>query len=100
MKAVIELLAMILLFFSNVHLFCVFLKQIKERKNLLKEIENLKKNLAYMTKHLQELAEIDKERKKIDGDINNAKTDEEICDIINSIINVNNSKLRNDKKRD
>ena len=71
----------------------VLKKQSDENKKLREETENQQKNIIYLYKHAQEIAEITSEANKLEGKINNAKTDEEIIDVINSVINNNNSKL-------
>ena len=69
-------------------------KKTQEIKHLEGEVQKQKENMAYLVKHAQELAEIEKDQDKIQEEIQNAKSDEEVADIINAIININNSKLR------
>lgn len=71
-----------------------FQKKTQEIKHLEGEVQKQKENMAYLVKHAQELAEIEKDQDKIQEEIQNAKSDEEVADIINAIININNSKLR------
>jgi Tfp pilus assembly protein PilO len=71
----------------------VLKKQVSENKKLKKEIKVQQQNSIYLYKHAQEISEITSEANKLEGKINNAKTDEEIIDIINSVISNNNSKL-------
>ena len=70
------------------------LKKNQEIKHLQGEVQKQKQNMAYLVKHGQEIADIEKEQNKIQEEIQNAKSDEEVADIINAIININNSKLR------
>lgn len=65
-----------------------------EVKDLTCENSELKHNMAYLVTHAEELAEIKNNEAKVQEDIHNAKTDEEVADIINAIVHVNNSKLR------
>ncbi len=73
------------------------LKQFKakddEIRHLKGEIQKQRENMAYLVKHAQELAEIEKDQDKLQEEIQNAKSDDEVADIINAIININNSKL-------
>ena len=71
----------------------VLKKQVSENKKLKEESKVQQQNIIYLYKHAQEISEITSEANKLEGKINNAKTDEEIIDIINSVINNNNSKL-------
>lgn len=69
-------------------------KKDQEIKHLEGEVQKQKQNMAYLVKHGQEIADIEKEQDKFQEEIKNAKSDEEVADIINAIININNSKLR------
>lgn len=69
----------------------------KQIKALEETIENQKKNLIYIVRHSQELADINGNRTKIDKEIAEAKTDEEVVNIINAVIQCNNDKLHNDR---
>ena len=66
----------------------------EEIKHLEGEVKKQKENMAYLVRHAHEIAEIEKDQDKVQEEIQNAKSDEEVADIINAIINVNNSKLR------
>jgi Tfp pilus assembly protein PilO len=69
-------------------------KKNQEIRHLKGEVQKQKENMAYLVKHVQELAEIKKDQDKLQEEIQNAKSDDEVADIINAIININNSKLR------
>jgi len=68
-------------------------KKDQEIKLLEGEVQKQKQNMAYLVKHGQEIAQIEKDQDKVQEEIRNAKSDEEVADIINAIININNSKL-------
>lgn len=71
-------------------------KSVKEQnKSLIEQIEKQQKNILYLYKHAQEIAVIEKDRIKTDEKIKEAKSDEEILDIINAIIAVNNDRMHN-----
>ena len=68
--------------------------QIKETKKLKAELEAQQQNLITLYKHAQEIAEIEKDKNRTDQIIEEAKSDEEVIDIINTIININNGRVR------
>ena len=84
------ILCLVLAFFLTIR---VLKKQSDENKKLREEIENQQKNIIYLYKHAQEIAVIEKDRKQTDRDIQEAKTDEEVLDIINAIVAVNNTRV-------
>ena len=65
-----------------------------EIKRLTGELEKQKQNMAYLVKHAEEIAKIESDEDKVQEEIRNAKTDEEVVDIINAIININNARVR------
>ena len=67
-------------------------------KSLEAELTKQKQNMAYLVKHTEEIAEIEKSEDQVQEEIRNAKSDEEVADIINAIININNAKLRDKAK--
>ena len=69
-------------------------KKNQEIKHLEGEVQKQKQNMAYLVKHAEEIAKIEKDQDKVQEEIRNAKSDEEVADIINAIININNAKLR------
>lgn len=69
-----------------------------EIKLLEAELQKQKQNMANLVKHGQEIAQIEKDQDKVQEEIRNAKSDEEVADIINAVININNSKLRQQTK--
>ena len=66
-----------------------------EIKRLAAELTKQKQNMAYLVKHTQEIVKITQDQDEVQEEIRNAQSDEEVADIINAIININNSKLRN-----
>lgn len=72
------------------------LKEAKKEKEVLKsKVEQLQKNVAYLVKHAQEMAQIEKEKEKTFRRIEEARTDEEISDIVSTIVSLNNERLQN-----
>lgn len=71
----------------------VLKKQIAEKNRLKEEVETQQQNVIYLYNHAKEIAEIHAESTKLEKEIKNAKSDEEIIDIINTVIANNNSKL-------
>jgi predicted amino acid-binding ACT domain protein len=62
-------------------------------KSLEAEVAKQKQNMAYLVKHTEEIAKIEQSEDQLQEEIRNAKSDEEVADIINAIININNAKL-------
>lgn len=67
-----------------------------EKTTLEVELQAQKANLAFMVRHAEELAQIKKDQKTTGQKIAEAKTDEEIIDIINAVIASNNDRVRDD----
>ena len=68
----------------------------KKYKETQKELEKQKRNSAYLATHAAEIARIERSSKGLKRDVKNAKTDNEIADIINAVIDSNNKRLQND----
>jgi len=66
----------------------------KENKRLEGELEQAKTNIAYLYRNAKEIAKIEKDEKKVSEEIKNAKSDEEIFDIVNTVIAANNARVR------
>lgn len=71
-----------------------FKTQKQEIKRLTSELERQKQNVAYLARHAEEVAKIERDKDKTNEDIANAKTDEEIVDIVNTIVSANNNRVR------
>ncbi len=95
----IFILAIVFISFSTAIFFLIKIicRLNKEKKELTEDLETMSENLKYMYEHAEKISDIKKDRNRINGGINDAETDEEIIDVINSIVTVNNSRVRNDK---
>lgn len=86
------------LFLITAFVVYVAIKSYKKNRDEIKRLEaelaKQKQNMAYLVQHAEEIAEIKSDQSKVQEEIHNAKTDEEVADIINAIININNAKLR------
>lgn len=76
---------------------------IRDKKRLKKENQNLENLLNSARENVKQLSDyilnsdkIRKEEKEIAKKIKDAKTDEEVQDVINSIIALNNNRVQND----
>ena len=70
------------------------IKSLKERqKSLEASYREAQRNISYLVKHQKEIAEIKTAEGEKLAQIAEAKTDEEIFNIVNSVIAGNNSKL-------
>ena len=75
-------------------------KQLKAKNNHLSgKIEQLNANIAYLVKHSDELAQIRRKKEKTFESIEEAKTNEEIADIVSVIIDSNNQRVQNLPKK-
>ena len=68
-------------------------KEIQELKN---EINSARENVKQLTDFIRNSDKIRKEEKEIAEKIKEAKTDEEVHNIINDIIALNNNRVQND----
>ena len=62
--------------------------------SLKSELEKQRAVTVELYKHSAEIAKIEKQKEKTVEKINEAKSDEEIIDIINSVIDANNNRVR------
>lgn len=76
---------------------------VKDKKSLNREIISLKnalssarQNIIQLTDYIEKLRKIKKENGKLSDKIKNAKTDEEIYNVIADIISDNNDRVQND----
>ena len=70
-----------------------YIKQVKENKALEDEIKKKNESISYLYLHAEEIMKLNDEKDKIENEINNAESNEEIADIISAIVTANNSKL-------
>lgn len=75
------------------------LNQKKKAIDLEGIIDLKNKTIAYLYQNAKEVAEINADKDEKQEDLSNAKTDEEVADIITSIVNANNDRVRNKKTK-
>lgn len=91
---VLAMLAIIVMLAAVVYVEYQQIKKLNQRKKELEaSYREAQRNLAFLVKHQQELAEIKTAEGEKLEQIAEAKTDEEIFEIINSVVAINNSKL-------
>ena len=74
------------------------IKRLKEENRQLNcKLDTARTNVEQLTKYIQSSDRIRKDEKKIAEKIKDAKTDEEVHSIINSIVALNNSRMQNNK---
>lgn len=71
----------------------------KENLELKEEVSRQKRNFSALVNHAQKLSEIAKDKDKINQLIQGAQNDEELSQILNSIIAHNNNRVQNDTKK-
>lgn len=98
MTTLIVVLAVAVIFLIFIVCIQSLAKTNRQQKNKIEiledEIKGLKSNLAYLVKHLEEITRIKNEADRISEKINGAKTDEEIANIVDVIINANNDRVQ------
>ena len=65
-----------------------------ENDELKKEFGRQKRTIAELLRHAEEVAMISSDKGKVENEIKNAKTDEELVAIANAIVDANNDRLR------
>lgn len=71
-----------------------FKAQKKEIKQLSAQLENQKRVSENLVKHAEELTKVKGEKEEVAQKISEAKTDEEVSEIISGIIRANNNRVR------
>lgn len=78
-------------------------QKLKDFKNVVKELErelaNKEINISYLVKHSQELANILQNNTEIQNKIDEAKTDEEINNIVAAVVAANNDRVQDNKAK-
>ena len=91
---VLTMLAIIVMLVAIVWAEFKQIKKLNERKKALEaSYRDAQRNISYLVKHQKEIAEIKTAEGEKLAQIAEAKTDEEIFNIVNSVIAGNNSKL-------
>ena len=89
------IVALLILLVITVEIAVEFAKRNKRLKRDVLELENAiaekSKSIVYLVKHAEELADIQAYENDVKQKLEEAKSDEEISDIVGSIISVNNS---------
>lgn len=94
MKTILILGAIIIALIAVIIILFLSLKSDKKKiKELSESIEAQQRNILYLYRHAEEVAEIEKDKNAVEGKIKEAKSDEEVLNIINTIISINNDKL-------
>ena len=89
----IETIAIVVLIVIVFFMSKIF-RSLQEEKNRLEvELSKQKSNVVYLYRNAQEIAKIAKSEKKMSEEIKDAKTDEEIFNVVNTILNLNNSRV-------
>lgn len=98
MKAyLILILICLILLLITVTFFKLLKNEKKKNKELKKQIESQQSNLKALCEYTEKISELQKNKSKIDTQIERAKNEKELLDIVNSIVATNN-KLCNDKE--
>lgn len=91
--------AVIFLIMASV-IYSLFQK-LKEHKNIVKdlekELEKAQKNVVYLVNHAEELQQIKINEQELENQLGEAQDDEEVYNIVNGIIDANNSIVQKHK---
>ena len=66
-------------------------------KDLEKELEKAQKNVVYLVNHAEELQQIKINEQELENQLGEAQDDEEVYNIVNGIIDANNSIVQKHK---
>lgn len=77
----------------------IALKERKEKLAYKSEAERKTNTIDYLYKHFEEVEKIKAEENKTEQELKDAKTDEEVLDIVRAVANRNNDKLRDKTKK-
>lgn len=96
---ILAFIILVCLFILTVYAFYNLYKMQKsEIAELEAEVKTRKSNMDALVKYAQELGQIVADYKKTNNAIEVAENEEEILNIINSIVSGNNDRVRNDTK--
>lgn len=91
--------AVIFLIMASV-IYSLFQK-LKEHKNVIKDLEKeldkAQKNVVYLVNHAEELQQIKINEQELENQLGEAQDDEEVYNIVNGIIDANNSIVQKHK---
>ena len=86
-------IAVVFLIMASV-IYSLFQK-LKEHKNVIKDLEKeldkAQKNVVYLVNHAEELQQIKINEQELENQLGEAQDDEEVYNIVNGIIDANNS---------
>lgn len=92
-STIILIITIVVLFLVSYFSINKCIQYSKEKKLLENELAKKDESIAYLYKHAEEISKLDAEKKKLKNEVENAKTDKEIANIIAAIVDANNSKL-------
>ena len=97
--SIVLTIAVVFLIMASV-IYSLFQK-LKEHKNVIKDLEKeldkAQKNVVYLVNHAEELQEIKINEQKLEEQLGEAQDDEEVYNIVNGIIDANNSIVQKHK---
>lgn len=97
---VLTVAVVFLIMASVIHSLFQKLKDLKKVvKELERELANKEINISYLVKHSQELASILQNNTEIKNKIDEAKTDEEINNIVAAVVAANNDRVQDNKAK-
>lgn len=95
----IFLLVVLVLLFAAGILVQIIRNQSRQKKELEAKVESQKKNIDNLVKYASSISNIQNEKSDTEKKIMEAKTDEEISDIVAGIVADNNSRVPDNKDK-
>lgn len=97
--SIVLTIAVVFLIMASV-IYSLFQK-LKEHKNVIKDLEKeldkAQKNVVYLVNHAEELQQIKINEQELENQLGEAQDDEEVYNIVNGIIDANNSIVQKHK---
>ncbi len=97
--SIVLTVAVVFLIMASV-IYSLFQK-LKEHKNVIKDLEKeldkAQKNVVYLVNHAEELQQIKQNEQELENQLGEAQDDEEVYNIVNGIIDANNSLVQKHK---
>ena len=95
---VLTVAVIFLIMASVIYSLCQKLKESRNIvKDLEKELDKAQKNVVYLVNHAEELQDIKLNEQELENQLGEAQDDEEVYNIVNGIIDANNSLVQKHK---
>jgi len=101
MNTLTIVIAVLTIFIMMAAVIHSLIQKLKESRNIVKDLEKelskAQQNVVYLINHAEELQEIKINEQKLEEQLGEAQDDEEVYNIVNGIIDANNSLVQKHK---